>query len=198
MAPLEIKLWPYPSLLTACKTVTKVDKQLLDWIGEMQELVVSHNGLGLAANQVGLPYRLYVTAKEAFINPVIKHLAGGISVLGEGCLSLPGISLDVPRSKKVTIHAFTETGDEIRATLSGIDARVAQHECDHLDGLSFFSRAPEDVLKKSGVITLLDKVQAVFMDDCEKGEIDLAAIQNELRELMLARTDWKEPQMADA
>jgi peptide deformylase len=116
-------------------------------VRQMLDLMYTHDGVGLAANQVDLPYRLLVmniksdaTAKEeehVFINPVIMSRRGGLEEKEEGCLSLPDINAPVKRSQKVTLSAYNLAGEELTLKLEGLYARVVQHECDHLDGILF-------------------------------------------------------------
>lgn len=159
----------------------------------MKQIVINYGAAGLAANQVGLPYSIYVTANEVFINPVIQKYFGGYSVASEGCLSFPGMSLDIARSKKVTINAFDENGNEIKTVLTGMASRIAQHECDHLRAMMFFNRLPYDELVNTGLLSTLDSIQNVYMESVESGEVDLKKIQDDLIQLKLERTAWKEP-----
>lgn len=118
-------------------------------VQEMFELMYEHQGVGLAANQVDLPYRLFVTnieanahvkeAEKVFINPVLNH-TGRTAEAEEGCLSIPEVFGQVKRAEKVKITAFTLTGEEITQELAGLAARVVQHEVDHLDGTLFVDR----------------------------------------------------------
>ena len=118
-------------------------------IREMFELMYAAEGVGLAANQVDLPYRLFVTnlvadpaAKDqecVFINPVISGRKG-MHEAEEGCLSMPGLYGPVKRPEKVTINAYNLAGQEVRAEVDGLLARVVQHETDHLDGVLFIDR----------------------------------------------------------
>ena len=98
-------------------------------------------GIGLAAPQVGIPYCLLVMddgkrGARALINPVITSRSGSV-VDEEGCLSLPGIFADVERSKSITVQATDEDGRPFDLEASGMQARVIQHEMDHLEGVLF-------------------------------------------------------------
>ena len=108
-----------------------------------------HKGCGLAANQVDLPYRLFVVndsgdpalkdQEMVFVNPVLsKHK--GMDEGEEGCLSLPGIYAPVRRPERVTVCAYDLQGQPINLDASGHFARVLQHETDHLDGIMFIDR----------------------------------------------------------
>lgn len=118
-------------------------------IAQMFELMYEHNGVGLAANQVDLPYRLFIVNPESdpdakdsefvFINPVISKPSGMVE-REEGCLSLPELYAPVRRPEKVIITAYNLAGVEITYALDGLMARAVQHENDHLDGVLFIDR----------------------------------------------------------
>jgi peptide deformylase len=107
----------------------------------MLALMKSHNGIGLAANQVGLDRRVFVMRTQdgrefGAFNPTILNAEE--EVLGEeGCLSFPDLWLDVPRYRKITAMYLDSTGEKRIIELEGIDARCFQHELDHLDGVCF-------------------------------------------------------------
>jgi peptide deformylase len=105
-------------------------------------------GVGLAANQVDLPLRLFVVNLAAkpnegdehvFINPVISHPKGQIEQ-EEGCLSIPDVTGDVRRPERVHLQAYNLRGDQVDLELDGLFGRVVQHEVDHLDGILFTDR----------------------------------------------------------
>jgi peptide deformylase len=102
----------------------------------------SRNGYGLAANQCGLPYRCFamIGPQEDFVffNPRIVYFAPEKDNLEEGCLSFPGLIIKVPRSTSVRIRFQGPNGETFSRTLTGMSARVAQHELCHLDGKMFF------------------------------------------------------------
>lgn len=118
-------------------------------IAEMFELMYEHEGVGLAANQVDLPYRFFIAnptgdvknkdQEFVFINPVI--LSGKGQVEGEeGCLSIPGLVGQVNRKEKVQVEAYNLAGEMFSGELDGLFARIIQHETDHLDGVLFIDR----------------------------------------------------------
>ena len=121
----------------------------------MFRLMYEHRGVGLAANQVDLPIRLFV-ANEAgdkeegeelvFINPVVSR-GKGVHEAEEGCLSLPGIHGQVKRNKSIHINAYDLNGNEINQMVDGFLARIIQHETDHLDGVLFIDRLAEGAIK---------------------------------------------------
>jgi peptide deformylase len=103
------------------------------------------NGLGLAANQVGVPYRVFAMrgAPENFVcfNPRIVQAAAENIILEEGCLSFPGLLVKVKRPKHIRVRFQTPNGDTRTETFIGMTARIFQHELDHLDGRLYFNRA---------------------------------------------------------
>jgi peptide deformylase len=121
-----------------CEPVERFDSGLGDLVHEMLFLMRAHGGIGLAAPQVGIPKRLFVCELEGHslcvINPKLKH-AKGISEMAEGCLSLPGVHLKISRKKKLLVRCYDVKGRRTRFKMSGLWARVAQHEVDHLNGV---------------------------------------------------------------
>lgn len=146
---LEIIHYPHPTLRYVSKPLKRVDAELKSMVAEMFDLMYEHEGIGLAANQVDLPYRLFVCnpkgdpdekeAEYVFINPVILK-GSGQHEREEGCLSIPGVYAPVIRKEKITVQAYNLAGEEISGELDGLFARVVQHETDHLDGRLFIDR----------------------------------------------------------
>lgn len=145
---MEIVSYPHPTLRHKSKPIKRVDKALRAIIAEMFELMYEAKGIGLAANQVDLPFRLFVanvdpdgdrTQEMVFMNPVLSR-PSGIDEKEEGCLSLPGVFATVRRPERVHLSAFDLAGNEIDTALDGLLARVVQHETDHLDGVMFIDR----------------------------------------------------------
>lgn len=165
---LQVIHYPHPTLRHVSKPVKRVDRELRDMIAQMFELMYKHEGVGLAANQVDLPYRLFIAnptgdankkdQEFVFINPVI--LSGKGQVDGEeGCLSIPGLTAEVTRKETVQIEAYNLAGELFTGELEGLFARIVQHETDHLDGVLFIDR--------------LSPAQfADFREDLEEFEID--------------------------
>src|SRR5699024_2395218 len=122
-------------------------------VREMFDQMYQAKGIGLAANQVDMPLRLFVVNLESnptegeelvFINPVITRPKGSDEA-EEGCLSLPGVYGNVVRPKQVRINAYTLEGKEIDAEVTGLFARCVQHELDHLDGVLFTDRVAPSI-----------------------------------------------------
>ena len=146
---MEILPYPHPALLWKSQPVREINSELRQTVAEMFELMYAAQGIGLAANQVGLPYRfllLNLSAEEGqkdeelvFINPeIIKRK--GTTEGEEGCLSFPGMYGPVRRSAEVVIEAFDLQGQPFEMRLTELPARAVQHETDHLDGVLFIDR----------------------------------------------------------
>jgi len=145
---LKVVPFPHPTLRHKSKPIRRVDADLVRMVREMFTLMYTSNGIGLAANQVDLPLRLFIVNLSAkadegeelvFINPVLSKPKGN-EESEEGCLSFPELYGPVTRPKQITVQAYNLKGEEIRAGLNGMLARVVQHEYDHLDGVLFVDR----------------------------------------------------------
>ena len=103
------------------------------------------NGIGLAANQVGIPYRVFAMrgAPENFVcfNPKIIQPSEMTVTLEEGCLTYPGLIVKVKRPQHIRVRFQTPNGETLTKQFTGMTARIFQHEIDHLDGVLFFNRA---------------------------------------------------------
>ncbi len=121
----------------------------------MGRLMEDALGIGLAATQVGVLHRLLVYSVQAdsspvaLINPRLEWSGKEKETMEEGCLSLPGVHVDVERPVYVRVHAQDLHGAEILVEASGLEARVIQHEIDHLDGVLILDRVPRDVRKQA-------------------------------------------------
>lgn len=188
---LQIIEYPHPTLRHVSKPLKRVDAELRDQISEMFKLMYEARGIGLAANQVDLPYRLFVMNLEAtpdspetemvFINPIIRQRKGSEEA-EEGCLSLPGLYAPVTRPKSIVVSAYNDKGEDVTYELEGLPARVVQHETDHLDGVLFI-----DKLGPTGQISVRDQLgefELHYAHMRESGEIpDDKAIAARLEEL---------------
>jgi peptide deformylase len=137
---LKIVYYPDPVLLRRCAPVEAFDETLAAIAGRMIELMRAYRGVGLAAPQVGVMSRLFVTNHtgepgddRVWVNPQLKDLVGAEEA-EEGCLSIPGVNVIKRRSVSATIEAFDVGGASVTAQAEGLLARVWQHEHDHLDG----------------------------------------------------------------
>ena len=163
---LEITEHDHPALRTKGRRVEKVDAKIRQLAEEMIETMRAAEGIGLAAQQVGLPLQLFVLEVPhmkdrpsamrldgmavdfeplmpmVLINPQIEAF-GRTRIGNEGCLSFPGLRGDVPRPFSVRVKAQTLSGDEIEFEADGLLARAVQHEFDHLQGILFIDRMSE-------------------------------------------------------
>ena len=135
--PLKIRLYGDPCLQTKSKAVKEVGPVERMLISAMFETMIACKGVGLAAPQVGINEQIFVvdTGKEIFaaINPRIIRTAGS-EVMEEGCLSIPRVLVDVKRAKTLWVEFTDGENHLVRAQLSGLLAKVFQHEYDHLQG----------------------------------------------------------------
>ncbi len=142
----RVRKYGDPVLKTKARTVERFDDALRDEVRRMSELMVDALGVGLAANQVGVLNRVLVYRVQqqapvaALVNPEIEWSGDQEETLEEGCLSLPGVHVDVDRAVFVRVRAQDEYGEPITVEASGLEARVIQHEMDHLDGKLVFDR----------------------------------------------------------
>jgi len=156
-ASLRIVRYPDPVLRRRAEAVDPADESVRAVARRMVELMHEADGVGLAAPQVGLPWRLFVTnAGEAdpidrvFVNPVLTLTSPAgepspLEIMEEGCLSLPGIHADVRRPRHAAIEAVDLEGDPVSMAAEGFLARVWQHEFDHLEGVLIIDRmGPKD------------------------------------------------------
>ncbi|MGP3998949.1 peptide deformylase [Streptomyces sp. 8N706] len=138
-----------PVLHAPCREVTAFDGALAQLIEDMYATMYAAQGVGLAANQIGLPLRVFVhdcpddedrRHLGHVVNPRLVE-ADGVSVTGaEGCLSLPGIEAGTRRLDHVVVEGVDRTGEPVRVEGTGFFARCLQHELDHLDGAVFTDR----------------------------------------------------------
>ncbi len=144
-----------PVLRTRARPVERFDAALLEEVRRMGELMIDAFGVGLAANQVGALRRLLVyrvhqqSPVAALVNPEIEWVGRELETLEEGCLSLPGVHVDVERPVNVVVTARNEHGEPITVEASGLEARVIQHEIDHLDGVLVLDRVGRSQRKEA-------------------------------------------------
>lgn len=147
-------------------------------VNQMFDLMYEARGVGLAANQVALPYRLFVInpagdreekdQEMVFINPQISR-RNGSEEDEEGCLSLPEIYGPVTRATRIVVDAFDLTGRQFELELEDFPARIVQHEYDHLEGVLFTDRIPPGALPK--LQPLIDDLELQFRNRQKEGLI---------------------------
>jgi peptide deformylase len=151
---LEIVNYPHPALRYASRPVTEIDDNLRATVRAMFELMYAAKGIGLAANQVALPFRFFVLnltsdpeqkdKEQVFINPAIVKRHSSIED-EEGCLSLPGLYAKVRRAKKIRVRAYDLEGNLVEHEADELLSRAVQHETDHLEGKLFIDYlGPQD------------------------------------------------------
>jgi peptide deformylase len=144
-----------PVLKSSATPVDRFDDSLRRQVSRMAGLMNDAFGVGLAAPQLGLSQRLLVyrvgpdAPVIALANPELEWTSSDRETLEEGCLSIPGISVDVERPVYVRVVALDEEGEERRIEASGLEARVIQHEMDHLDGVLILDRTSRDERKRA-------------------------------------------------
>jgi peptide deformylase len=193
---LEIVLHPHPALRWKSQEVTRIDADLKDMVRQMFDLMYQAKGIGLAANQVALPYRLFVinptgdsSDKEnelVFINPQISR-RNGSDENEEGCLSLPEVFGPVTRATRIVVDAFDVDGNQFELDVDDLPARVIQHEYDHLDGVLF----PDRVIpaERQKLKPMMDELERQFRESQESGATPAdGELRQKLAELQKDRT----------
>lgn len=142
-----------PVLKSKASPVADFDARLRSEVERMIEIMRDGMGVGLAATQVGILRRLLVfqagpdSEPTALVNPEIEWVSNELVVAEEGCLSLPRVSMDVERPLHVRLSGRDVEGEPLEIEASGLEARVLQHEIDHLDGVLILDRAPREQRK---------------------------------------------------
>jgi peptide deformylase len=154
-----------PILKTKARPVERFDDELRHEVMRMGVLMHDALGIGLAAPQVGIAHRVLVYRVEpdspivALVNPEIEWSSRDEEISEEGCLSLPLIHVDVERPVAVLVNARDEHGDELVIEATGLEARVIQHEIDHLDGILILDRTTREQ-RKAAMRALREAEQA--------------------------------------
>jgi peptide deformylase len=144
-----------PVLRSRAREVETFDAGLVEEVRRMGQIMHDSIGIGLAATQLGVMHRVLVYRVEpdapvaALVNPVLEWAGKEEEPMDEGCLSLPGVLVEVDRPVHVRVRARDEYGDEILVEASGLEARVIQHEMDHLDGVLILDRTSRDQRKRA-------------------------------------------------
>ncbi len=144
-----------PILKSRATGVDRFDDSLRRQVQRMAGIMGDAFGVGLAAPQLGISQRLLVyrvgpdAPVIALANPEIEWASDEQESLDEGCLSIPGVTVDVERPIHVRVRALDEQGEERKVEASGLEARVIQHEMDHLDGVLILDRTSRDERKRA-------------------------------------------------
>ena len=151
----HIRRYGDPSLRAKARAVDRFDDNLRQEVARMGMLMDDALGIGLAATQVGVLHRLLVYKAHpqapvaALVNPEVEWTGKETESMEEGCLSLPSILVEVDRPIHVRVRANDEFGEEILIEASGLEARVIQHEIDHLDGVLILDRTSREQRKQA-------------------------------------------------
>ena len=151
----HVRVYGDPALRTRARPVEVFDEALVDEVQSMARLMDDALGIGLAATQLGVMHRVlvYRVQPEAplgvLVNPVIEWKSDELETEEEGCLSLPGVGVEVERPVHVRVQAQDERGAPLTIEASGLEARVIQHEVDHLDGVLILDRITREQRKQA-------------------------------------------------
>jgi peptide deformylase len=155
LALAQIRQYPDAVLRMRAREVERFDDDLARLAEKMALLMHDARGVGLAATQVGVLQRLFVCqladdgAVTTIVNPEIVKRSKATVTSDEGCLSLQGVLVPVERAREVAIEGRDVTGEPLRLELEDMDARVVQHELDHLDGVLMLERTDEESRKEA-------------------------------------------------
>jgi peptide deformylase len=156
LALAQIRQYPDPVLRMRANEIESFDDDLRRLVERMTELMQDANGVGLAGTQVGTLRRVFVFQPEgedegprAVVNPALTRTSEVTISDTEGCLSMQGVSIPVERPAKVTIAGKDENGEDVEFELEERDARVVQHELDHLDGILILDRTTADARREA-------------------------------------------------
>jgi peptide deformylase len=151
----HVRKYGDPVLRSRARQVEVFDAALADEVKRMGALMDDALGIGLAATQLGVMHRVLVYRVEPeaplgiLVNPTIEWSGDEVETMEEGCLSLPGVGVEVERPVRVRVSAQDETGAQLVVEASGLEARVIQHEVDHLDGVLILDRTTRDQRKQA-------------------------------------------------
>jgi peptide deformylase len=167
-----------PVLKSKASPVKEFGPELRAEVERMIAIMRDGMGVGLAATQVGVLRRLLVfqagpdSEPTAFVNPEIEWVSGEVVVAEEGCLSLPRVSMDVERPLHARFGGLDIAGEPMRVEASGLEARVLQHEIDHLDGVLILDRAPRPQRKAALRALREGGSYSPPLDDGEGGDLE--------------------------
>jgi peptide deformylase len=188
---MNIVLYPHPALRHPAQALTAITQDIQKYAAEMLELMYKSHGLGLAAPQVALPYQMFVMNPTAdpeqrehervLINPEILERKGTIEG-DEGCLSFPDLFQKVRRAKTVKVRYYDLQGQAVEITASDLEARVLQHEHDHLHGILFIDKM--GYIARLACRGTLRSFEEQFRKSQERGDIPPnVTLEQHLREL---------------
>lgn len=166
---MEVRLIGDPVLRGKTEEINNFDEKFKDLIEQMYAEMYKSDGVGLAAPQVGMPYKFFVMddgqGKKAIINPKILSFSDENIIFEEGCLSIPEIFADIERPKTIKVEYFNENGEKIEEELTDYTSRIFQHENDHLNGILF-----TDKLSVVGKQRIKKKLQELIKEGKKQGK----------------------------
>jgi len=159
---LKIYYYGHPVLRKLCESISEITDEIRKLASDMIETMDKNDGIGLAAPQVGHPIRMFVlrnyiptedgqwtvSEPKVYINPKLSSPSDDMLSDTEGCLSLPGLRLEIDRPNKITVEAMDLEGNIFIEELEGYNARVRMHENDHINGVLFIDRIDVPTRKK--------------------------------------------------
>ena len=150
----QIRQYPDVALRMKAHEISDFDEELVQLVERMQILMRDAQGVGLAATQLGMLRRLFIfepdeTGVKAVVNPTLLDFSDEKEIDEEGCLSLREVRVPVERSVRVTLEGKDPSGADLRYELEGLEARVVQHEVDHLDGVLIIDRTDAEHRKQA-------------------------------------------------
>lgn len=144
----KILTWPDPVLKRPARPARPGDPETEAAVAALREAFDPERALGLAAPQLGYPVRAIIVRlgdeTKVLLNPEVVERSQELQVDSEACLSLPGVEAEVPRARWVRLRALDEEGREVEVEAEGLEARLLQHEIDHLDGLLYVDHLPAE------------------------------------------------------
>jgi peptide deformylase len=168
----RVVLYGHPALRTRARLITAIDAEVRQLLADLKVSMLTQDGLGLAANQIGAPVAVFAlnpTAADVeeepycLLNPELVSTEGRIEA-EEGCLSLPGLFDFLARPEKVTVSGLDETGKRVQRTASGLLARAIMHEIDHLNGVLFIDFLGES--RRRMLATRLKELESTEAASC--------------------------------
>lgn len=161
---LVIVHFPHPALRRPAQEIRDITPEVRQVAQRMLQLMHQAPGVGLAAPQVGLSWRMFVACPDGdpahdrvFINPRLSDPSREMEDMEEGCLSIPDVRGQIRRHKRITITALDLDGQPFTLTAEGLEARIWQHEMDHLDGTLIIDRmTPLDRLANQRILRALE------------------------------------------
>lgn len=151
----HVRRYGDPSLRAVARPVERFDGTLEDEVARMTSLLDDALGAGLAATQLGVMHRVFVYRAEpdapirAFVNPALEWAGDELEADEEGCLSIPGVWVEVERPVAVRMAGLDARGRAVTVEAEGLEARILQHELDHLDGVLMLDRATREARREA-------------------------------------------------